>query len=116
MTVQAYLTNDWMAPADEIARLYDARAGIEPLIGELKRAWCIGKAPSSSFDANHAAFLVKLLAYNVFRRFVSANYAPLAVWRTPWARRAIVLRPGRICRSGRHTTLRTTPVIVPMLC
>jgi hypothetical protein len=115
-TVQAYLTNDWLAPADDVARLYDARAGIEPIIGELKRAWCIGKAPSASFNANHAAFLAKLLAYNAFRRFVAAKYAPLAKWRTPWARRAIVLRPGRICRSGRSTTLRTTPVVVPMLC
>jgi hypothetical protein len=115
-TVQAYLTNDWLSPADEVARLYDARAGIEPIIGELKRAWCIGKAPSQSFDANHAAFLIKLLAHNVFKRFVAARYPDLARWRTPWARRVIILRPGRLCRSGRRTTLRTTPVAVPMRC
>lgn len=115
-TAQAYLTNDWLSPADDVAHLYNARAGIEPIIGELKRAWCIGKAPSKSFDANHAAFLVKLLAHNVFRRFVAERYSPLARWRTPWARRVIILRPGRLCRSGRRTTLRTTPVVVPMRC
>jgi hypothetical protein len=115
-TVQAFLTNDWLAPEDEIATTYNDRAGIEPIIGELKGAWCIGKAPSAIFDANHAAFLIKLLAYNVFRAFVATEYTPLARWRTPWARRAIILRPGRLCRSGRSRTLRTTPVIVPMRC
>lgn len=113
-TAQAFLTNDWLAPADDIARLYDARAGVEPVIRDLKRAWCIGKSPSAQFNANHAAFLLKLLAYNVFRRFLAARYAPIAHWRTRWSRRAIILRPGRICRSGRHTTLRTTPVFMPM--
>lgn len=115
-TVQVFVTNDWQSAADDIARDYDARAGIEPIIGELKSAWSIGKVPSQIFDANHAAFLVKLLAYNVFRRFVAAEHPTLAVWRTPWVRRAVILRPGRLCRSARVTTLRTMPVNPPMLC
>jgi hypothetical protein len=115
-TVQVFLTNDWQSDADDIAKTYDARAGIEPIIGELKSAWSIGKAPSQLFDANHAAFLVKLLAYNVFRRFVAAEHPTLAAWRTPWARRAIILRPGRLSRSARVTTLHTAPINPPMLC
>lgn len=113
-TVQCWLTNDAHATEVEIADLYNDRAGIEPLIGELKGAWCIGKAPSASFAANHAAFLVKLLAYNLFRWFLAERYAPLARWRTAWARRVTILRPGRLLRSGRRTVLRTTPVFVPL--
>lgn len=114
-TVQAYLSNDWTAPEDDIARAYDDRAGIEPLIAELKGAWCIGKAPSAVFDANHAAFLIKLLAHNLFRWFLSEKYTALARWRTSWARRVTILRPGRLLRSGRRATLRTTAVWMPPL-
>lgn len=113
-TAQCYLTNDWCAPEQEVATLYNDRAGIEPVIGELKSAWCIGKVPSQSFDANHAAFLLKLLSYNLFRAFVDEHYPSLSRWRTRWARRVIILRPGRLCRSGRRTTLRTIPVRVPI--
>jgi hypothetical protein len=114
-TVQAYLTNDWASSEDDVARTYDDRAGIEPLIAELKGAWCIGKAPSAVFDANHAAFLIKLLAHNLFRWFLAEQYAPIAHWRTNWARRVTVMRPGRLLRSGRRTTLRTTAVWMPPL-
>lgn len=115
-TVQAFLTNDWLSPEDEVSATYDARAGIEPILGELKSAWCIGKAPSAIFDANHAAFLIKLLAYNTFRRFIAIAHPSLAKWRTAWVRRSIILRPGRLCRSGRSTTLHVPPVFVPLLC
>src|SRR5271167_2193295 len=114
-TVQAYLTNDWTSSEDDVARTYDDRAGIEPLIAELKGAWSIGKAPSAVFDANHAAFLIKLLAHNLFRWFLAEQYAPIAHWRTHWARRVTILRPGRLLRSGRRTTLRTTAVWMPPL-
>jgi len=114
-TVQAFLTNDWGASEDDVARTYNDRAGIEGLIAELKGAWCIGKAPSAVFDANHAAFLLKLLAHNLFRSFVAERFAPLARWRTSWARRVTILRPGRLLRSGRRTTLRTTEVHLPRL-
>ena len=114
-TVQCFLTNDWTAPEEDVAGTYDERAGIEPVIGELKSAWSIGKAKGAQFDANHAAFLIKLLAYNVFRRFVAEKYEAVSQWRTPWARRTLVLRPGRITRSGRRTTLHTMPLVIPML-
>jgi hypothetical protein len=113
-TAQCWLTNDGDSREDEVAAIYDARAGIEPVIAELKNAWCIGKAPSAVFDANHAAFLIKLLAHNLFRWFLAEHYAPLARWRTAWARRVTILRPGRLLRSGRRTTLATTPVWMPL--
>jgi hypothetical protein len=116
-TVQCWLTNDAASTEAEVAATYNARAGIEPVIGELKSAWCIGKAPSAIFDANHAAFLLKLLAHNLFRWFLATKYAPLASWRTTWARRVTILRPGRLLRSGRRLRLRTTAVwIAPLRC
>jgi Transposase DDE domain group 1 len=115
-TAQCYLSNDWRAPEEELAAEYNDRAGIEPLIGELKGDWKIGKVPTRSFDANHAAFLLKLLAYNLFRAFLAACHPPLCRWRTRWARRATILRPGRLCRSGRATTLRMAPIRLPMRC
>jgi len=115
-SVQVYFTNDWHAHEDPLARSYDARAGIEPLIAELKNGFAIGKATSASFDANHAAFLLKLLAYNLLRRYVHDEVTPLAVWRVAWIRRFVVLRPGRIVRSARRTVLRTRPLSLPMRC
>jgi hypothetical protein len=50
-STQAWLTNDWLSTHEEVAAIYDARAGIEPVIGELRSAWSVGKAPSSFFDA-----------------------------------------------------------------
>jgi hypothetical protein len=111
-SVQAYITNDWCRVEEDIADLYHPRAGIEPLIGELKGAWTVGKIPTSSFDANHAAFLIKLLSYNLFRRFVGSRYRKLAQlrWRTAWVRRLLILRPGRFVRKGgNRTELRLAP-------
>lgn len=109
-TVQAYITNDWGNPGDVIQSIYDQRAGIEPVIGELKSGWGIGKVPTRSFDANHAAFLLKLLAYNLFRLFVEHVAPRVEVWRTPWLRRALIHVAGRLCRgAGRTWILRTAP-------
>jgi hypothetical protein len=114
-TTQVYLTNDWHAHEDELARTYDGRAGIEPLIAELKNGFALGKATSASFHANHAAFLLKMLAYNLVRRFVHEHAPALVPWRVAWIRRALFLRPGRLVRSGRRLTLRTRPLAIPML-
>lgn len=62
-SVHVYITNDWERELDELARLYDDRAGIEPLVAELKNAFGSGKASTSDFDTNEAAFRIKLLAY-----------------------------------------------------
>jgi hypothetical protein len=108
-TVQAFVTNDEIMPVADVAPTYNLRAGIEPLIADLKNGVGIGKIPTQSFDANHAMFLLKVLAFNLLRRYVVAHFAPIAWWRTPWARRAIILQPGRLVRSGRGRALRVHP-------
>jgi hypothetical protein len=108
-TVQAFLTNDFDDDADELAHGYDGRAGVEPLIGDLKGAWGIGKIPSADFNANHAALLLKLLTHNLLRRYVLAQAPALAAWRAPWLRRALLIVPGRFGRSGRSPRLRLAP-------
>jgi hypothetical protein len=116
-TVQVFLTNDTYSDEEDIARRYNDRAGIEPLIGEFKSAWGIGKVPSSNFYANHAALLLKLLAHNLLRRYVVEHAPDLRLWRTPWLRRALILVPGRMSRSGRRRSIRMPPrpAFTPML-
>lgn len=115
-TVQVFLSNDRHSDADDVAHRYDKRAGIEPLIAELKGAWGIAKVPSQTFHANHAALLLKMLAYNLLRRFVRAHAPALRTWRAPWIRRAIINVPGRLIRSGRRLSLRMAPrPMMPML-
>jgi len=106
-TVQAFVTDRWAEPAEDVMARYNDRAGIEPLIGEAKGAWGIGKVPSQDFHANHAALLLKLLAHNVFRQFVQQRAPALARWRTPWLRRVLIARPGRLLRIGGRWQLRT---------
>ena len=106
MSIQIFITNEWAEAPEDVARRYNLRAGIEPLIGELKHGWGIGKVPSQSFEANHAMLLLKLLAYNLMRRYVNGIFPELKQWRAPWLRRALVLVPGRLIYSGRSWTLR----------
>jgi hypothetical protein len=109
LSVQFYVTNDHDRDIDDLARVYDDRAGIEPLIAELKNGFGIGKVSSSSFDANEAALLIKLLAYNLMRRWVSAELPAIASWRSSWIRRAAILIPARLLRSGGRWLLRRAP-------
>lgn len=108
-TVQAFLTNDIYSDEDDVASRYNKRAGIEPLIGEWKGGWGIGKVSSESFEANHATLLLKLLAHNLLRRYVQECVPALRTWRAPWIRRAVILVPGRLLRSGRRRLLRMAP-------
>ena len=110
---QFYVTNDWQSPPEEIPREYDGRAEIETIIRDLKHALALGKVPSAAFDANHAMFLLKLLAHNLLRRYVLRLAPRCSHWRTPWLRRLLIVRPGRLLRSGRQWTLRT-PRDLPM--
>jgi hypothetical protein len=119
-TAQVFLTNDPVTDPEDLAQKYNARAGIEPLIAELKSAWGIGKVPSESFAANHTALLLKLLAHNLLRRYVveDLNHMPeLRSWRAPWLRRTLIIIPGRLIRSGRAWELRMPPrpVVMPLL-
>jgi hypothetical protein len=106
-TVQVFLTNDTCSDADDIAWRYDGRAGIEPLIAELKNGFGVDKVPSAGFNANHAALLLKALTHNLVRRYVRAEAPKLKTWRIAWIRRALFLVPGRVVRSGRRRILRT---------
>jgi hypothetical protein len=108
-TAQVFLTNDIYSDEDDLAFRYDKRAGIEPLIGEWKGAWGIGKVSSENFEANHAALLLKLLAHNLLRRYVNEHLPALRSWRAPWIRRAAILVPGRLLRSSRRWSLRMAP-------
>ena len=104
-TVQVFITNDTYSTIDELAQRYDGRAGVEPLIAELKGAYGIGKVPSDGFAANHAALLLKILTHNLLRRYVAARHGQLRSWRAPWLRRALLLVPGRLVRHGRRHEL-----------
>lgn len=109
-TARAYLTDDIYSDADALAEDYDGRAGIEPLIGELKSRWGIGKISSESFDANHVTLLLKLLAHNLLRRYVAEKAPHLRTWRAPWLRRALILIPGRlVMAAGRKLVLHMAP-------
>lgn len=119
-TAQVFLTNDTVTDPEDLAHKYNDRAGIEPLIAEFKSAWGIGKVPSESFAANHAALLLKLLAHNLLRRYVveGLKHMPeIRSWRAPWLRRTLIVIPGRLIRSGRTWELRMPPrpVITPLL-
>jgi hypothetical protein len=108
-SVQVYLTNDETTEPDDIAYEYNKRAGIEPLIGELKNGWGIGEVSTHSFIANHAMLLIKLLAHNLLRRYLLARAPALRSWRVAWVRRALIRVPGRLLRHGRQRILRTAP-------
>jgi hypothetical protein len=108
-TVQSFLSNDMHGDADDLAHHYDGRAGVEPLIGELKGAGGIGKVPSTDFEANHAALLLKLLTHNLLREYVVAAAPALASWRAPWIHRALLVVAGRFTRHARAPHLRLAP-------
>ena len=105
-TLKVYLTNDFDNDGDWLARDYEGRAGIEPLIGEFKHHLGIGAVPTDSLNANHAMLLVKLLTYNLLRRFVYRRAPHLAPWQLPWLRAALLCVPARLVRSGRRLLLR----------
>jgi hypothetical protein len=108
-SVHVYVTNDFTRDLDTLARLYDDRAAIEPLIAELKNGFGIGKVSTSDFQANEAAFLLKLLAYNLMRRWAMQTCKAVAHWRATWIRRAAVCIPARLLRSGGRWELRLAP-------
>lgn len=104
-TVQVFLTNRMDEDIDDVAWSYDRRAGIEPLIAELKGAWGIGAMAGYSFASNHGMLLLKVLTHNLLRRYARDNFPRLGRWRTPWLRRTLIRVPGRLSRSGRSMTL-----------
>ena len=108
-SVQVFLTNDFDCPAEDVARRYNGRAGVEPLIAEMKNGYGIGAVPSASFAANHAALLLKMLVHNLLRRFVVDRIPKLRSWRVAWLRRVLIRVPACLIRHGRGRTLRLPP-------
>lgn len=108
-SVQVFITNDFWSTPEEIVADYDGRAEVESRIGDLKNGLGIGKIPSQDFRANHAAFLLKLLAHNLVHRYVRSQAPELRTWRMPWLWRALFRVPGRLVRSGRQHELRVPP-------
>jgi hypothetical protein len=109
MTVQVFLSNDYVSDPDELARQYDGRAGVEPKIAELKSHWGIGKISSHSFDANHALLLLKVMTHNLLRRYAAQCAVPKD-WRTSWLRRGLIQVPARLSRGpGRTWVVRLGP-------
>ena len=109
-TTQVFLTNDPSIDPVDVPFEYNGRASVEPLIAELKGAWAIGKIPSETFVANHAMFLIKLLAHNLLSRFVHHVRLPhVQTWRTQWIRRVLLCVPARLLRSARCWILRLPP-------
>jgi hypothetical protein len=54
-------------------------------------------------------FLLKVLAFNLLRRWVRARHRAFASWRTTWIRRVCVHVPGRLLRSGGRWELGLAP-------
>ncbi len=108
-TAQVFITNNRRDAAADIAADYDGRAEVEPRIAELKNGLGIGKVPSRDFNANHAAFLLKLLTHNLVRQYVLDVKSELSTWRIQWICRALFRIPGRLTRSGRQVTLHVSP-------
>jgi hypothetical protein len=117
-SVQVFITNDWDCPAEQVSEDYDGRADIESRIAEWKNGLGIAKVPSSSFNANHAMLLLKLLTHNLLRRYVLQNFPQLASWRVQWVLRALFRIPGRLVRSGRQLSIRVAPgcALQKLLC
>jgi hypothetical protein len=95
-SVHFYVTNDHAHTADDLARRYDGRAGIKSIIAELKGGLAIGKVSTEAFDANETAFLLKLLAFNLLRRWVQQQPIAIRHWRVSWIRRVCVHIPARL--------------------
>lgn len=107
-TVQVFVTNR-VDDANDIAWDYDGRAGVEPLIAELKGAWSIGDASSVGFAANHVVLLLKMLSHNLLDRYARECHPTLPHWRTEWRRRLAIAVPGRLSKSGRRRRLHVHP-------
>ncbi len=108
-SVQFFVTNDLHGDPDEVALRYDARAAIEGTIRELKEHFAIGSVPTGRFDANEAAFLIKVLAFNLLRRWVLACCPEVSPWRASWVRRLLICIPARLLRAQGRFQLRLAP-------
>lgn len=114
-SAHAFVTNTLEGNEESIAEKYDGRAGIEPLIGQLKLAYGMGQAPTGTGVApRRAAASVGPVGHRgrATRRATRASVS-LAPRGSPRDRRGGAL-PAQIIagaapEAGRLSALRTTP-------
>ena len=114
-TARAYVSNAPLYTADEPARLYDDRAGIEPVFADLKGNWTLG-ACSQDFHATEAWMLLKLIAHNALTVYAQTRCKAIERWSTPSLRAVLLQIPGRIVRSARQLMVKIArrPLLAPL--
>jgi hypothetical protein len=103
---QVIVTNLWINPLN-VWKFYNARAGIELIIKELKGDYPLAKIPTKHFAANEAYFHLQLFAYNLvnwFKRFCLPKEYQKMTLRS--LRAQILLVPGELIRTGNKPTLK----------
>lgn len=88
-------------------KFYNARAGIELIIKELKGDYPLAKIPTKYFAANEAYFHLQLFAYNLvnwFKRLCLPKEFQKMTLRS--MRAQILLVPGELTRTGNKPTLK----------
>ena len=105
-TYHAYVTNFRLRPI-AVYRFYNARAGVENIIKELKADYPLAKIPTGQFAANEAYFHLLLLAYNLVNWFQRLCLPPAYHAMTLGTlRRQLLMLPGELVRTNNALTLR----------
>jgi hypothetical protein len=103
---RAWVTNLSLTPAG-VWHFYDARAAIEPRIGELLEDYALRKIPTRSFEANALFLEIIRLAYNLVNAFqqlcLQESWQSLTLSKL---RYKLFLLPGEITRPQNRPTLR----------
>jgi len=103
---QVIVTNLRINPLN-VWKFYNARAGIELIIKELKGDYPLAKIPTKHFAANEAYFHLQLFAYNLvnwFKRLCLPKELQKLTLRT--LRTQVLLVPGELIRTGNKPTLK----------
>jgi len=103
---QVIVTNLRINPLN-VWKFYNARAGIELIIKELKGDYPLAKIPTKHFAANETYFHLQLFAYNLvnwFKRLCLPKEFQKLSLRS--LRAQILLVPGELIRTGNKPTLK----------
>ena len=103
---QVIVTNLRINPLN-VWKFYNARAGIELIIKELKGDYPLAKIPTGYFAANDAYFHLQLFAYNLvnwFKRLCLPKEFQKMTLKS--LRTQILLVPGELIRTGNKPTLK----------
>lgn len=103
---RAWVTNLPLTPAG-VWHFYDARAAMEPRIGELREDFALRKVPTACFAANALYLEIVRLAYNLITAFqrncLQESWQNLTLQKL---RYKLFLLPGEITRPQNRPTLR----------